>query len=154
MPYRIHLLFQLPRWSKRTLLYDCTPGQPGQNQLASPHLPPPINQVVFRANTALSSSLFDGFQPANRLNNSAFLSPFGPQFSPPKTEAMARDNETAKLTVSGFAQQMPAVVANSTNNGANAFHWGRCPSNMLNIGGVCKRSMSKYLKMSKIKINF
>ncbi|KAL3124064.1 hypothetical protein niasHT_004653 [Heterodera trifolii] len=122
------------------------------------------NQFVFRANSAFSSSLSDGLSPnsavaspffsssENQLNSASARPPFSPpfaaQFSPPKYEN--RESAANGSAAGPFVRS--TATTNGTTNGtsaatdlanfdiADAFRrWERCPPNMVNIGGMCKR---------------
>lgn len=122
--------------------------------------------MVFRANAL--STLSDGISSSSQTSSnslgsagilsssiSASSSPFGPQFSPVKGEKYEQTTKTGNISDT----LMPPIEANATKMGpfginlnttthvgtiAGAPRWDRCPPNMINIAGVCKRSLWIY----------
>uniref|UniRef100_A0A183C102 Bis(5'-nucleosyl)-tetraphosphatase [asymmetrical] n=1 Tax=Globodera pallida TaxID=36090 RepID=A0A183C102_GLOPA len=111
------------------------------------------NQVVFRANSALAASLAEGLNhqiaapsssldSENQLNgarpHSAAAAPFSAQFFPPKydkTTPPIGNNDNGTLTVGS----VNATAGNFAIDMTALRRWERCPPNMVNIGGMCKR---------------
>jgi hypothetical protein len=107
------------------------------------------NQVVFRANTALSLLDEENQQKmlAISMQPSAGNNPFGPQFSPTKIVENGRNSEEENVTI---PIQSAATNLNQTHQILGKMNG--CPNNMINIGGYCKRSESIFEK--KIYILF
>uniref|UniRef100_A0A914I5B0 Kunitz/Bovine pancreatic trypsin inhibitor domain protein n=1 Tax=Globodera rostochiensis TaxID=31243 RepID=A0A914I5B0_GLORO len=107
------------------------------------------NQVVFRANSALAASLAEGLNQQIAAPSSA-AAPFSAQFFPPKydkTTPPIGTNDNGTLTVESVNATAGSNASGGTSVAAGNFaidmsalrRWERCPPNMVNIGGMCKR---------------